>query len=110
MDCLQFKKIYQTTSYQLQTDESLESLRQADRVTSSLQTLPVFNKKWWRIPSMKRNAWQTDARCRALRFSSPPREGETKGEEERRGKGRMSFSLAGLQLVEQQDLPPSKGI
>lgn len=40
------KKIHQTASYQLQTDESLESLRQADLESPpAWKTLPVFNKE-----------------------------------------------------------------
>lgn len=40
------KKIHQTASYQLQTDESLESLRQADLESPpAWKTLPVFNEQ-----------------------------------------------------------------
>lgn len=40
------KKIHQTASYQLQTDESLESPRQADLESPpAWKTLPVFNKE-----------------------------------------------------------------
>lgn len=53
---------YQTTSYQLQTDESLKSLRQADPESPpACTTLPVLNREWWWVLSVKQNAWQADA-------------------------------------------------
>lgn len=54
---------YQTTSYQLQTDESLESLRQADPESPpACTTLPVLDREWWWILSVKQNAWQADGK------------------------------------------------